>query len=345
MRRNDVLTKGPLLNQEGNLEQAGYAKSLVKNYDRNSVKGSKLRIKEWDYYLITNDEFGIALTVADNSYMGLIGASFLDFKNKREHTTNIMTVLPRGKYCLPPTSEKGNTIFRNKRVDAVFLNNRTHRKLHMYMKNFEGGRDFKADIVLTEMPQHDSIVIATPFEKQGHFYYNQKIVGMAAKGRVEYNGRIYVVDSKDSYGMFDWGRGVWTYSNTWYWSAAQGKINGVNFGFNLGYGFGDTSAASENMIFYNGVGHKLEDITMHIPMDSKGNESYLEPWRFTSSDGRFEMNFVPIIDRASCTNALVILSDQHQVFGKFTGKAVLDDGTVIEVKDFLGMAEKVRNKW
>jgi hypothetical protein len=41
----------------------------------------------------------------------------------------------------------------------------------------------------------------------------------------------------------------------------------------------------------------------------------------------------------------VIKSDQHQVFGRFTGKAVLDDGQVIQVKDFPGFAEKVENKW
>ena len=40
-----------------------------------------------------------------------------------------------------------------------------------------------------------------------------------------------------------------------------------------------------------------------------------------------------------------IVSHQHQVFGLFSGKAVLDDGRVIEVKDFPGFAEKVENKW
>ena len=36
---------------------------------------------------------------------------------------------------------------------------------------------------------------------------------------------------------------------------------------------------------------------------------------------------------------------QHQVFGYFSGKAILDNGTVVEFKDFLGFAEKVHNKW
>ena len=74
-------------------------------------------------------------------------------------------------------------------------------------------------------------------------------------------------------------------------------------------------------------------------------DDYMSPWNFTSDDGRFEMLFIPIMDRASKTDVKLICSDQHQVFGKFSGRAVLDDGTIIEVQDFLGFAEKVYNKW
>ena len=77
----------------------------------------------------------------------------------------------------------------------------------------------------------------------------------------------------------------------------------------------------------------------------KGKDDFLSPWVFTSDDGRFRMDFYPVMDRKSKTSALVIESDQHQVFGRFTGKAVLDDGKVIKVKDFFGFAEKVKNKW
>ena len=71
----------------------------------------------------------------------------------------------------------------------------------------------------------------------------------------------------------------------------------------------------------------------------------MKPWTFTSDDGRFEMDFVPVIDRATETDFKLLCSRQHQVFGKFSGKAVLDGGTVIELKDFFGFAEKVFNKW
>ena len=186
------------------------------------------------------------------------------------------------------------------------------------------------------------MVIATPFDKPGHFYYNQKINCLRARGEVTYDGHTYVFDPADSFAVLDWGRGVWTYKNTWYWGSASGAVDGVPFGWNLGYGFGNTSAASENMLFYNGKAHKLSQVKFNIP----GNEkAFMEPWTFTSDDGRFEMDFRPVLDRASCTDVGLIKSDQHQVFGLFTGKAILDDGKVIEIKDFPGFAEKVSNKW
>jgi hypothetical protein len=95
----------------------------------------------------------------------------------------------------------------------------------------------------------------------------------------------------------------------------------------------------------DGKAHKLNNVYFNIPKDDKGKEDYLKPWTFTSDDDRFEMDFQPILDRAACIDALVIKSDQHQVFGRFTGKAVLDDGKVISVKNLIGFAEKVYNKW
>ena len=113
------------------------------------------------------------------------------------------------------------------------------------------------------------------------------------------------------------------------------------FGWNIGYGFGDTSAASENMLFYGGKAHKLSRVCFHIPQRD-GRDDFLSPWRFTSDDGRFEMKFDPILDRAACTDVKLIKSDQHQVFGRFTGAATLDDGRVIQVRDMLALPKRLR---
>ena len=120
---------------------------------------------------------------------------------------------------------------------------------------------------------------------------------------------------------------------------------GHTVGFNIGYGFGDTSAASENMLFYDGKAHKINDVAFNIPKTEDGRDDFMSPWTFTSSDRRFEMDFVPVIDRKAKTDLLLIGSDQHQVFGRFSGRMRLNNGEVIEIRDFLGFAEKVKNKW
>nr|HNI32722.1 DUF2804 family protein [Chitinophagales bacterium] len=70
-----------------------------------------------------------------------------------------------------------------------------------------------------------------------------------------------------------------------------------------------------------------------------------KPWKFSSNDKRFELDFEPAIDRYSNTNLILIKSVQHQVFGYFSGRVVLDDGTILQVQRVLGFAEDVFNRW
>ena len=339
-RQTEITTPGALLNEKGDLARPGFSRALVQEYRRADVKVSPLRIKEWDYYLVNNGKFALALTVADNGYMGLDSVSLLDLEEGWEITKSPMSFLPLGKKHLPETSVTGDVHSAARGYGIHFIHEGEKRVLIAYMNKF-GESALSARVELTECPE-DSLVIATPFDKPGHFYYNQKINCMRAEGEVSYNGVKYVFDPSESFAVLDWGRGVWTYHNTWYWGSASYHVDGVPFGWNIGYGFGDCSAASENMLFYNGRAHKLSQVKFNIP----GNEKdFMSLWTFTSDDGRFEMDFVPVLDRAACTDVKLIKSDQHQVFGRFTGKAVLDDGTVIEVRDFPGFAEKVENKW
>lgn len=81
------LVRRKFARQNGNLVEAGYSVSEVRRYNREAICHGKLRIKEWDYYYIGNDEIGIALTIADNGYMSLVSASLMDFVTKEFTTT------------------------------------------------------------------------------------------------------------------------------------------------------------------------------------------------------------------------------------------------------------------
>jgi len=342
MHQHEILSSQSLLDAGGNLTKPGYARTLLPVYRRADVRASKLRLKEWDYYLVNNGRFALALTIADNGYMGMDSVSLLDFETGLNLTVSPMSLLPMGRIGLPETSRRGDSTHSGKGHALSFQNpGDGTRTLSAHMDRFGPGGALDAGVELFGEPA-ESMVICTPFDKDKHFYFNQKINCLRARGEVRYGGRTYVFDPEESFAVLDWGRGVWTYHNTWYWGSASYHLDGVPFGWNIGYGFGDTSAATENMLFYDGKAHKLSRVDFHIP---GGEKDFLSPWTFSSDDGRFEMDFVPVMDRASCTDLKLIKSDQHQVFGRFSGKAVLDDGRVLELRDFPGFAEKVENKW
>lgn len=337
-----LLSEGPLLNKEGDLVEAGYAFSLVKQYDRNAIKAKKSRIKEWDYYYIGNNERGIALTIDDNGYMDLCSATLLDYRNGTYYEKMVVHPFSFGKRKLPASSQKGDTVYMDKKVTMKFLHEGDIRHIFCIFPKFgPKGEELKVDITLKET-NGKSMVIATPFKKKAHFYYNQKINNLEAHGYAKF-GEEYIDFSKDSYGVLDWGRGVWTYQNTWYWSSLSSKMGEDIIGWNLGYGFGDTSHASENMLFVNQNAYKLNDVTFSIPK-KKRKDDFLSPWMLSSQNGDIHLEFTPILDRHGGANLLFFVSDQHQVFGKWNGYFLVD-GKKIEIKDKVGFAEKVFNRW
>lgn len=346
--QHEIVAPQRLLNKDGNIAEPGYAKKLLWQYDRNDITAPRIRIKEWDYYYIGNDEYGLCLTISDAGFCSSLNISLLGYGDDPfQMNDGALGAFPLGKLNLPATSEKGDIHAKVGRADMHFLNDGEVRHLYGSMENFcKTGRTLTFDVTLSDFPE-ESMVIATPFDKDKHFYYNQKINCMRANGWCELDGKRYVFDASNrSLGTLDWGRGVWTYDNTWYWGSGQMVLDsGDRFGFNIGYGFGNTSAASENMLFFNGKSHKLDEITFNIPRGLKGEYLYTQPWTFTSNDGRFEMSFLPVIDRQAPVDLKVICMLPHQVFGRMSGKAVLDDGTVVEISNQLVFAERVHNKW
>lgn len=351
--QHEVTKQQKLLDKNGFIREPGFARNQVWEYNREEIQAPKFRIKEWDYYLIQNEDFGVAFTLSDLGYLGMASVSFLNFKEGWEKTNTVLDPLSMGGYQMGRSSDCGRARFRSKKLHLAYkTDNRADgsaekRYILCRYPNFYQGKDLEAKICL-EQPKMESMCIATPWkEKPTAFYYNQKIACLPARGYVKLGEDSYRFSPERDFGVLDWGRGVWTYENVWYWGIGSGQLDGVPFGFNLGYGFSDRTSATENVIYYNGRVHKLEEVDFGIPKKGPGelDYDYMKPWQVTSSDGRFEGIFLPELDRRADIDARVIASKQHQVFGQLTGQAVLDDGTVLDIKDFSCAVEVIHNRY
>jgi hypothetical protein len=146
-----------------------------------------------------------------------------------------------------------------------------------------------------------------------------------------------VFSQGSAWGIFEWSRGIRPHADIRYWASACGLIGGRRVAFSVGHCSADSSAATENAFFVDGRLHKLDQVTFHIPP-----ADWLSPWRFTSNDNRLEMTFAPQQERTDRSRFFFHAVKRRQVYGLFSGKAILDDGSEVEFKDIAGFAERCK---
>lgn len=343
------MQEGSLLSDDGEIT-GGYSDHELLHYNRENIRSNPMRIKEWDWYQISDStgRYIIQFTYGHASYIGQIGATMFDTKERRylfRKSHLIPMVMDRMK--MPATGEGDSHIFWQNAMRTILVDFKTEDHCRELTFTFDG---FQAHFTLFPL-QSGEIVIGIPFDEDPKaFYYNEKYNCYQADGVVtftdpETHQRVTISfgprpgDLK-GYGLLDWGRGVWPWSTEWYWSNGTGMAEGKIFGFNLGCGFGNTQAATENVLFYEGKTHKLGKVT--ISHDSK---DYMKPWSLVEENGRCNLTMSPQYDRMTRDRFLWVNNHCHQVFGLFNGSVILDDGRELVIDNLPAFAEHAVNHW
>jgi hypothetical protein len=343
--QTELTQAGPLLQNDGQLAQVGWARQPL--LDCNLEKAhfyalrplQRFRIKRWDYYAVFSPKRFFSATIADLGYAGNMFVYTMDFETGALHEEGVIVPLGKG-ILLPRNSTEGDSHFEDKNVKMHFRLKPGCRELSISWPAFHDGRGINAEISLETPPGQESMTIVIPIGKK-RFYYNRKVNCMPASGVVKYGDMRETLDPSTCLGSLDWGRGVWEYQSYWNWASASGRLpEGRPVGLNLGRGFGDLSRAGENALLLDQRVHKLEEVKFdYVPGD------YMKPWRFTDTQGRIDLTFTPFKDRTAQTNLVVITSLVHQMFGRYNGTVIADDGEKIEIKELVGFAEEHHARW
>ena len=298
------------------------------------IRAPAWRIKEWDWYQVSDNEKALQFTYGHASYAGQAGIMMFNFAEGRPiFVKDKIIPLPFGSMGLEASAEEDGVLEYNK--PDMFLRFEKRGDVRCIAARCEG---FEAELTLTRK-NPNALVINIPFnEKPTAFYYNHKVSCMAALGRAVVGNEVYTFDT-NAWGLLDWGRGVWPFHNRWYWASASGRLSGEVFGLNLGCGFGNTSMASENCLFWKDGMHKLGPVTIEY------GPGYMSPWRLKDAEGRLDLTLNPVYDRETKIKLLWVDNNTHQMFGTFHGRAVLDDGTELQVENITGFAEEAVNNW
>ena len=343
--QTELTQSGKLLLPNGQLTQVGWSRQQQLDCNLEDAHFYKLhamqrfRVKRWDYYAIFTPQRFFSATIADLGYAGNIFVYAIDFATNALHEEGLVIPFSKG-ITLPRNSDQGNSCFEDSRTRLYFEVIPQGRRISVSWPAFDAGRGISAEITLHQPPQHESMNIVIPIGRK-RFYYNRKINCMPAEGSLQYGDQKENLNPSDCIGSLDWGRGVWEYSSFWNWASASGFLpDGQTVGVNLGCGFGDLSAATENCIILNGRIHKLDQVRFEYE-----SGQYMRPWRFTDSAGRLNLDFVPFRERVARTNLGIITSEVHQMFGRYSGSVMTDEGISVTLNGLIGFAEEHRARW
>ena len=338
--------QGPakLLNPDGSLTQAGWARQPVLDANLEDshfyrIHGlQKLRLKVWDYYAITTPSHFFSFTISDVGYLGMVFAYVIEFDTK-EYREQTLT-LPFATWVrLPRNSTEGVSEYVKDDFLMRFTAQNDARTISVRWPGFGKGK-LNAELHLACPPEHESMTIVIPI-RGNRFYYNRKINCMPASGWVEYQNQKFEIDPATCLGSLDWGRGVWEYQSFWVWASASGFLaDRRKIGLNLGFGFGDTSAATEDCFILDGKIHKLDDVQF-----SYNNQNFKAPWSMRSPDGRLDLVFTPFFERVAKSDALVLKSEVHQMFGAYNGSVETEEGEKLTLSNVIGWAEEHHARW
>jgi hypothetical protein len=200
----------------------------------------------------------------------------------------------------------------------------------------------EADVFAARPPGHETLNVVIPWSDT-RFQFTSKQNCRPAHGTVVLNGEtVPFGPTNHAFACLDYGRGVWPYRCVWNWGSASGVQGGRRIGITLGGQWTDGTGMTENGILVDNRLHKIgEDVVF-----TYDRTDWMKPWRLrTRGSDRIDLTLVPFFAKAATINLLLLRSELHVLFGRFSGTITTDDGERIPIADLIGWSEEHRARW
>ena len=352
MYQKEITRPLSILGDDGLPQNFGWSRQPVLYYEPTMITSPVYRITGSDRYIVHSPTHLIVFEIRDNAWLGYMCISVISLRDRKRSTQSYTTFLPMGSYEMPSTSSAANgksavSRWRRKKTHIDFINMEAGVKIiKVEVPNFGRHRSLRGELVLME-PEYtrpelraQSLVTSQPWKNEKRaFQITRCSPWYTVEGVIQFGSSEIIFTRGNGWGIFDWYRAVRPKADICYWASACGMNDGKLLSFCVGYCWADFSYGTENAFFVDGIIHKLDQITFHIPLSN-----WLSPWRFTSNDNRLEMAFSPHQERTDRRRLFFHNSTRRQVCGYFSGKVLLDDETQIEFNGLTGFAERSKTR-
>lgn len=327
----------PLCDKKGNLNPAAIGYSKQPLIDCN-LSGHFMRKKKWNYWCVYGEDILFSAMISHLDYAAVCSVYVLQYETQLFFEKKI--TIPLSKKIKMPTQVLDTIIFSSSEMSIriSYLNNETH--LSVAIPNFDENA-LHAELTIHHPKDDESLNVVIPWNRQT-FQFTAKHHTLPTTGMVKIGEKRFTFNEDESFAVLDYGRGVWPREATWNWGMASQRVRDKRIGLNFGGKWTDGTGMTENAVFVDGKMTKIhEDVIFEYD-----STNFMKPWKVTSKfSDQVQLSFSPFFERISSTDAKVIKSEVHQMFGYYNGKIRLANDDILVIKQLLGSAEEHVAKW
>lgn len=333
----EILAPITLCDSKGNLNPAaiGYSRKplIISN-----LSGNFMRKKKWNYWCVYGEDILFSTSIRHLDYAAVCSVYFLHYETQRFFEKSI--TIPFGQRVQMPDQVLETVKFSHNEMSIQLLHMQSETHITVTISDFDGDL-LHADLHIEHPQDDDSLNVVIPWNRQ-LYQHTAKHHTLPTRGFVKIGDKRYLFHSEDSYGVLDYGRGVWPRTAAWHWARASQHVGGKRIGLNFGGKWTDGTGMTENAIFVNGHMTKISEdvIFTYDVMD------FTKPWHIRSKFSQdVNLTFTPFFNRESILNARLVTTNIHHIVGYYNGSVVLEDGSRLAITQLLGCIEDHQAKW